>query len=214
MSLTLTTTQVPIGELKEHPRNARTGNVPKIMESLETHGQYRALVVQRSTMYVCAGNHTLQAIRRLGWETAACHVLDIDDDQATRILLVDNRTSDEADYDREALIAVLEDIQHTGGGLDGTGYDELDLDDLIAELDETKVDPDTPAPTFAPAFLPTTGIRSMILTYEGDEFVWVTDRLADAREDFGVDTNTAAIAALFAAAYPDADPYPTDGGTE
>ncbi|CAA9478599.1 MAG: hypothetical protein AVDCRST_MAG17-11 [uncultured Solirubrobacterales bacterium] len=56
-------------------------------------------MVQRSTRAVVAGNHSLQAARELGLEEVSVTLLDIDDEQAKQIMLVDNRTNDLASYD-------------------------------------------------------------------------------------------------------------------
>jgi hypothetical protein len=45
-------------------------------------------------MEVLAGNHRLIAARELGWEHLAVVCMDVDEEQARRILLVDNRSSD------------------------------------------------------------------------------------------------------------------------
>ena len=67
--------------------------------------------------------------RRLGHATVPAIVLDVDDDQARRLLLVDNRTQDLAGYDSAVLDALLADLAASAGGLDGTGYDlELEYD--------------------------------------------------------------------------------------
>ena len=59
--------------------------------------------------------------------------VDVDNARAVKILLADNRTNDLAGYDNKALTELLSDISNTDG-LEGTGYDEADLDALIAEL--------------------------------------------------------------------------------
>jgi ParB-like chromosome segregation protein Spo0J len=87
----LTHTTVPIGSLKQHARNPRRGDVEAIKRSLKQHGQYRSLVVNARTMEVLAGNHTLQGLRELGVEEVAVTLLDVDDEQARKIMLVDNR---------------------------------------------------------------------------------------------------------------------------
>lgn len=83
------TTQVALSELLEFEGNPRRGNVEEIEKSLRAHGQYRALVVQRSTMRVIAGNHTLAALRGIGAEHALVHLLDVDPARglAARVLL-------------------------------------------------------------------------------------------------------------------------------
>jgi hypothetical protein len=81
---------------------------------------------------VLAGNHTLLAARQLGWEQIAALFVDVDEDTARRILLVDNRTADLGTYDDAALIELLQAIAATAVELIGTGYDLAKLDELIA----------------------------------------------------------------------------------
>ena len=132
--------KVAIKDLELHPQNAREGDIGAIMESLQAHGQFRAIVVQKSRMRVCAGNHTTQAAELLGWKTIAAHILDIDDDQALRILLADNQTSDMAHNDPKILTDLLESMIHTEYGLEGTGFTGEDLDDLLNEFQPELMD--------------------------------------------------------------------------
>lgn len=126
--------QVQLTVLKPHPKNARHGDIEEIKKSLEAHGQYRPLVVQKSTKHVLAGNHTLQAARELGWESLAVTFVDVSNDQALRILLIDNRTNDLATYDDQALVDVLSELKGSATGLEWTGFATNDLDDLITAL--------------------------------------------------------------------------------
>ena len=137
-------TKVPIEQLSVHPHNARQGDIGAISKSLEEHGQYRPIVVQKSTMRVLAGNHTLQAAVALGWKHVEAVTIDVDDDQALRILLVDNRTNDLADYDKTTLADVLEALARSEFGLAGTGFAGDDLDDLLLDLNkEFKPEPES-----------------------------------------------------------------------
>ena len=124
-----------IADLELHPLNARQGDIGSLCQSLEAHGQYKPIVVQRSRMRICAGNHTTQAAQILGWTQIAAVVLDIDDDQALRILIQDNRASDLATYDNAILTDALEHLARSDFGLEGTGFDGSDLDDLIHEFE-------------------------------------------------------------------------------
>lgn len=121
---------VPVADLRPHPDNPRRGDLSTLKESLGHHGQYRPIVVNRQTMEVLAGNHTLRGAQELGWTEIAATFVDVDADQARRILLVDNRSSDLADYDDEGLLELLQDLD----GLEGTGYDDAALADLLDEL--------------------------------------------------------------------------------
>lgn len=130
---TLEKLQVPIEGLKPYHRNPRQGDVGAIMQSLEHHGQYRPIVVNARTQEVLAGNHTLAAARELGWTQIAATFVDVDDDQAARIVLVDNRANDLATYDAETLTDLLKELAtETEHRLEGTGFDGDDLDEMLA----------------------------------------------------------------------------------
>jgi ParB-like chromosome segregation protein Spo0J len=94
-------------ELRLYPGNPRRGDLEAIKDSLRRHGQYRPIVANRGTGEVLAGNHLLLAARELGFEQLAVAFVDVDHEQAKRIVAVDNRTSDLASYDEESLAALL-----------------------------------------------------------------------------------------------------------
>ena len=133
--MALTTSNVPIDSISPHPRNVRQGDIGAIVESLKTHGQYRPIVVQKSTGHILAGNHTWKAARLLKMDTIAVTEIDVDDDQALRILLTDNRSNDLAAYDEHALLELLQELAATELALEGTGFTPEDLDDKIALAD-------------------------------------------------------------------------------
>ncbi|MEU3337326.1 ParB/RepB/Spo0J family partition protein [Streptomyces sp. NPDC006668] len=123
---------VPIEDLTEYHRNPRSGDVDAIADSLRVNGQYKAIVVNRGTHTgraneILAGNHTWAAAKQLGWEQIAATFIDVGDEDAARIVVVDNRTSDLAGYDSELLADILEQLPN----LDGTGYGQGDLDKLL-----------------------------------------------------------------------------------
>lgn len=127
----LSALQVPVADLKHYGKNPRQGDVGAIVTSLQRNGQYRPIVVNERTGEVLAGNHTLKAARELGWETIAATYVDVDDDTAKRIVLVDNRSNDLATYDDHALVELLRSLPD----LEGTGYTGDDLDDLLQVLE-------------------------------------------------------------------------------
>jgi len=121
----------PVGELRAYARNPRRGNVDAIADSLSAHGQYRPIVC-RADGEVLAGNHTLAAARQLGWSHVAAVRLDVDDDQALRIVPADNRTADLGTYDSEELISLLGELDTSLAGLYGTGWAAEDITALEA----------------------------------------------------------------------------------
>lgn len=122
---------IDIDEITPHPRNARHGDIGAISESLRIHGQYDPLKYQLSTGLILVGNHRWKAAKALGWKKIAAIPLDVDDEQAVKILLVDNRMSDLASYDTDALLELVKEY-----GVEGTGYDLDAMDEMIADVSE------------------------------------------------------------------------------
>lgn len=133
----------PLKELVPYYKNPRKGNIKAIAESLRELGQFKPIVVNRGTATgrpneVLAGNHTRLAAESLGWPTVDVSWVDVDEETAAKIVLADNRTSDLATYDDDALLDLI-------GGLEnsiGTGYSVEDIAVLL--------NPAPPAPLGAP----------------------------------------------------------------
>lgn len=125
----------PLDSLTPHPRNARRSDKAAIARSMIRNGVYKAIIYQTSTRHVLVGNHTRDAARDEGMTDFPAIGVDVDDATALRILLADNRIPDQATYDDAALADLLTELADTDGGLDGTGYADGDLDDLLAALE-------------------------------------------------------------------------------
>lgn len=145
-----TNTTLPIDKLHPYRGNPRNGNTDLIKASLLEHGQYRPAVVNDTEdgYITLAGNHLVQAMRELndeypgeGWNDVWVHIVRLDEQQARRLALTDNRASDLATYDEAALLAELEALDV----FDGTGWADTDLDALEALTEGTDpAEPDMP----------------------------------------------------------------------
>lgn len=133
-------TQIEISKLKFYPGNARRGDIDLIADSLSKLGQYKPIVVNKDGT-ILAGNHTVMAAQRLGWETIDVHRVDVDEDTAKRIVLVDNKANDQSTYDVEELVNLLTELPN----LDATGFTRDEVDDLLETLDALD-DEDIPEP--------------------------------------------------------------------
>jgi ParB-like chromosome segregation protein Spo0J len=129
-----TTETAPIDTIRPHPRNPRQGDTGAIHQSIDANGFYGAVVAQKTTGFILAGNHRWAAARQAGATEIPVTWVDVDDDHALRILLADNRTSDLGSYDDNALADLLKELHESTGTLAGTGYDGDDLDELLADL--------------------------------------------------------------------------------
>jgi hypothetical protein len=125
---------VEIDKLTEHPQNARQGDIPKIMRSLERFGQVKPIVVQKSTGYIVAGNHVTKAAKRLGWKTVKVQLIDVDDATAIGYLVSDNASSDKSTYNQSKLLDVLS----SALSLEGLGFDEDDIEALNEDVNGKK----------------------------------------------------------------------------
>lgn len=135
---------LPASEPILHPQNYRQGDVENIIESLKRFGQVRPIVVQASSGHVVAGNHTLKAVRELGWDEVAAVVVNLTDEEAEAYLVADNRASDKAVNDDALLAPILERLM-LAGKLDGTGYTPDEVDDMLSAMDQMP-EVDAPAP--------------------------------------------------------------------
>lgn len=127
-----------ISSLVPYPTNPRRGDVDAIAASLQVHGQYRPIVVQSSSKQVLAGNHTLKAAKKLGWKKIKVVFVDVNDDQARKIVLADNRLTDLAQYNEPLLKSLLEALPD----LEGTGFTQSEmetLDRLLGGTDKESV---------------------------------------------------------------------------
>lgn len=132
---------VPLDDLTTFPGNARRGRVNKIRRSLASFTQYRPLTVLGDTLAddlpagtVLVGNNTLAAMKLEGWTSCDVYRMHgLDADQARAILILDNKLNDEADYDVEALVALLDGL--SAAALDESGFTASELDTLRASLE-------------------------------------------------------------------------------
>lgn len=89
---------IDIDDLVPLSGNPRVGDVAAIAASLKEFGQVKPIVVKSNddgTATVIAGNHTVEAARRLGWkQIAAVNLTGMDDKRAITFALTDNRINE------------------------------------------------------------------------------------------------------------------------
>ena len=133
----LTVKSLPIQSLKLFPNNPRIGDVAEVALSLKENGQFKPIVVQKSTSYIIAGSHTWRGAKQLGWSHIDGVVIDVTKEEAIRINLADNRTGELGSYNMDLLAKQLATLPN----LTGTGYRPEDMDKITAAVKEgVKVD--------------------------------------------------------------------------
>jgi ParB family chromosome partitioning protein len=120
-------------------KNPRKGNIEAIMSSYEEFGQMKPIVVRPNsdgTFTVIAGNHQLQAAKKLGWTKIAAVQMNANDDRAIAFALADNRTMELGHTDPAILNEMVIDLYDDFPELfDGLGWDEFE----IAAIEETQI---------------------------------------------------------------------------
>jgi len=142
---------VPVETLSLDPANARqhnARNLESIRRSYERFGQQKPIVVDADGK-VIAGNGQLEAAKALGWTQIAAIRTDLQGAEATAFGLADNRTSDLAEWDEQALAALIADLQAEDAALlVATGFSEADINSILepptppADLDRVPAPPD------------------------------------------------------------------------
>lgn len=102
-----------ISTLRPLPKNARKGSVNAIIASYKEFGQVKPIVVRPEddgTFTVLAGNHQVEAAKRLGWTEIACIEFEGDASSAVAYSLADNRTSELGTSDPSILNSVISEI--------------------------------------------------------------------------------------------------------
>ena len=133
-----------ISDLKldgDNARNHNHRNINSIKESLLAFAQYAPVVVQESSNMVIAGNGTCMAAKELGWNEIDCIVVDVSDEKARAISIVDNRSTELSNWDTTALLKVLThlDVQN----LAIAGYTEKEVERLMESLNFDQKTQDT-----------------------------------------------------------------------
>lgn len=121
----------PIDSLVPLESNPRRGDVDAIMASLQEFGQVTPIVVRPNgdgTYTVLAGNHRVEAAKRLGWSHLAVVEYEADDKTAVAFALADNRSSDLGTVDADILYDVIVDVLDEHQELfEKLGWDDFEL---------------------------------------------------------------------------------------
>ena len=139
--MALLTFDISVDKIMTDPNNARkhdSKNLDAIKGSLTKFGQQKPIVVDENNI-VLAGNGTLAAARDLGWKNITVVRTALTGYDAIAYALADNRTSELAEWDNDALgsqLKALEDFEYPMDCFGFVPLPELDEpDNTNKELD-------------------------------------------------------------------------------
>lgn len=129
----------PLDRLRAYARNPRThsdAQVAQIAASIVEFGWTNPVLVAGDGT-VIAGHGRLDAARRLGLSMVPVLVLDhLSEAQRRAYVIADNKLALNAGWNDELLAAELHALNGEGFNLELTGFDETELDRLMAPLDD------------------------------------------------------------------------------
>lgn len=140
----------PLVNLSPMPGNPRRGDVDAVARSLTVFGQHKPIVARRTgedgegrpVGVVLAGNHTLAAAIKLGWDALAVVWTDDDEMTAKARALADNHTAELGSYDDQALLDMLRDVAADEDLFAATAYTGDDVEKMLAALGDDSGDGD------------------------------------------------------------------------
>jgi DNA modification methylase len=115
--------------------------VDRIARSIKEYGFNQPIVCDKEGVII-VGHARLEAAKQLGLKTVPVLTATITEQQAREYRILDNKLSDQAEYDFEALNIELEELQIEGFNLEGWGLELLPTDEEIdtTEPDDAEVD--------------------------------------------------------------------------
>lgn len=119
--------------------NPRKGNVDAIASSYLEFGQIKPIVIRPNddgTATIIAGNHQVQAAKKLGWDKIAAVPYEVDNLRAIAFAIADNRTMELGYTEPDLLNSVILEIgDYYPELIEGLGWDEFEF----AELEQKSI---------------------------------------------------------------------------
>ncbi len=139
MALQLTERVVPLASLKLDPRNAKVHgerNLAVIRASFEKFGQVEPLVVNKRTGQVVGGHGRVTVMQEMGWTETKIVEVDLDDQAATELALVLNRSAELGEWDVTKLGGLITDLQGMNVDLSAIGWDANQIKSILSQQTE------------------------------------------------------------------------------
>lgn len=155
--LTLNPQLVPMIKIRAAEANPKRHNLDGITASIVRHGFVEPVIMDRRTDRLLGGHGRLEALRRMWatghsppngvvaaddessnptWLIPVVWTESADDGDARALLIALNRLPEAGGWDRDELATLLDELR-TDSTLDGTGYDDADVDKLLKGLAAT-----------------------------------------------------------------------------
>jgi DNA modification methylase len=129
---------IPISEVIPYDNNPRKndGAVDIVMKSISENGFKNPIILDKNNVII-AGHTRLKAALKLGLiEVPVIWADDLTDEQVKAFRIMDNKSSEYAEWDLDLLKTELEELKNLNVDLDLSGFSEVELNKLIPEETE------------------------------------------------------------------------------
>lgn len=140
----------------KNPRH-NAAAIEQVRKSIERFGFSSPIIARQQDRVIIAGHTRHQAALKMGLDKVPVRFLDLDPAQARALALADNRLGEVAEWDDGMLAQVLAELEAESVDLDGLGWSDEELAELMdegadsrGELDSGTYTDKIKAPTYEP----------------------------------------------------------------
>lgn len=126
---------------KDNPRKNKAA-IKHVAESIKRFGFASPIIARSDDKMIIAGHTRYEAAKELGLDKVPVRYLDLDPADSRLLALADNKTAEVAEWDEEKLEQVMQDLLDEGLSLDGLGWTDSELADIVQELKEEEIKED------------------------------------------------------------------------
>ena len=123
---------IPLDDIKPYWRNPRKneGAIEAVKKSIQDYGFNQPLILDAKKVII-AGHTRYKALLELGYKDAPCVIVDLPPAKAKEYRIADNKTSELSEWDMDALIPELREIE--GVASMQVFFPDLDLQSLLED---------------------------------------------------------------------------------
>jgi ParB-like chromosome segregation protein Spo0J len=119
---------------KDNPREISQEAVKKVKNSISEFGNNQPIVIDQNNVIV-VGHTRWKALKQLNKTKAYVIKKNFDKNKAVAYRIMDNRSGAESKWDKQLLMSELQVLKDNKFDLDLTGFDALELKDIILDKD-------------------------------------------------------------------------------
>jgi len=128
---------VPLEKLKPNPKNPRHHSdflIDQLTEAISRHGRVNPMIVDED-YNIIAGHARYKAATKLGLKSFPCRIYKWDKNDSKLYGLGDNRLNELSEWNMVFVEQDFLELKDAGVSLEGTGFSEKDLEDMLVGID-------------------------------------------------------------------------------